>query len=228
MTTSTPGASNLLSKWDRILVLVMLSITPWITGCAQIKSFTVAPSTICPGESVEITWKASDAVSLRASPPLAGEGEGPAEGARSLAPERSTRFTLKAKGLLKSDQREWDVQVIPSQAERFLGGLGRCEDDRFVTTAFTIEQEATSPHVHAVSIVNQYKRPLMVSKDGIEVEIPANSATERFNAVPVAGVWTIRARVGPDETCGDALDAVSGRLSIRTRMSCMESSHGNP
>ena len=135
---------------------------------------------------------------------------------------------MKAKGLLKSDQREWDVQVIPSQAERFLGGLGRCEDDRFVTTAFTIEQEATSPHVHAVSIVNQYKRPLMVSKDGIEVEIPANSATERFNAVPVTGVWTIRARVGPDETCGDALDAVSGRLSIRTRMSCMESSHGNP
>ena len=228
MTVSTPAASNVFSIWDRFLVLAMLSITPWITGCAQIKSFTVAPSTICPGESVEITWKASDAVSLSASPPLAGEGEGPAEGARSLAPQRSTRFTLKASGLLKSDQREWDVQVIRSETERFLGGLGRCEDDRFVTTAFTIEQEVTSARVHAVSIVNQYKRPLLVSKDGIEVEIPANSATERFKTVPVAGIWTIRARVAPNESCGAALDAVSGRLSIKTRMSCAESGHGNP
>jgi hypothetical protein len=95
-------------------------------GLRANQSFSVAPSTICPGETVEVNWKASDKVTPNASPSVGGEGEGPAEGRRSLAPERSTRFTLKVPGLLKTDQREWDVQVIPRQSDRLLGGIARC------------------------------------------------------------------------------------------------------
>ena len=222
------GAYSLLPLHDRLLVVAMLCITPWMSGCAQIKSFSVVPSTICPGETVEINWKASDKVTLQASPPVAGEGEGPAEGRRSVAPERSTRFTLKVPGVLKSDQREWDVQVIPSQSARLLGGIARCDDARFVTTSFMIEQKDTSARTRTVSIANHYQRPLVVSKDAIEVEIPPNSATNRFKAVSLAGSWIIRTPVAQNETCDTALEAVRARLTITTQMSCGEQVHGSP
>ncbi|PTR16396.1 MULTISPECIES: hypothetical protein [unclassified Nitrosospira] len=220
--------STLLPRHERLLVLAMLCITPWMTGCAQIKSFSVAPSTVCPGETVEINWTASDKVTLNASPPLAGEGEGPAEGRRALAPERSTRFTLTVPGLLKGDQREWDVHVIPRQSDRLLGGIARCDDARFVTTSFTIEQTAMSSRARVASIANRYDRALIVIKDDIVVEIPSHGATDRFKTVPLVGAWVIRTPVAQNETCDTALDAVSGRLTIKTVMSCGESVHGDP
>jgi hypothetical protein len=161
-------------------------------------------------------------------PPLEGEGEGPAEGRRALAPDRSTRFTLKVSGLLKSDQREWDVQVIPRQSERILGGIARCDDARFVTTSFTIERKDTSLRARAASIANRYDRGLVISKDGIEVEIPSDGATDRFKTTAIAGTWVIRTPVAQNETCDTALDAVSGRLTIKTLMSCGENEHGDP
>jgi hypothetical protein len=221
------GGSRLLPRHERLLVLAMLCITPWVTGCAQIKSFSVAPSTICPGETVEINWKASDKVTLDASPSLEGEGEGPAEGQRAFAPERSTRFTLKVPGLLKSDQREWDVEVIPRQTDRLLGGVARC-DDGFVTTSFTIEQKDTSSRARVASIANRYDRGLVISKDGIEVEITSHGATDRFKTTPVTGTWVIRTPLAGNESCDTALDAVSGRLTIKTLMSCGGSVHGDP
>jgi hypothetical protein len=224
---ATRDESRLLPRHERLLILAMLCITPWMTACAQIKSFTVSPSTICPGETVEINWKASDNVTLAASPPLKGEGEGPAEGQRALTPERSTRFTLKVSGLLKSDQREWDVEVIPRQTDRLLGGIARCEGG-FVTTSFNIEQKGTSSRALAASIANRYDRGLVINKDGIEVEIPSHGATDRFKATPVAGAWLIRTPLARDESCDAALDAVSGRLTIKTLMSCGGSVHGDP
>lgn len=218
---------RLLPRQERLLILAMLCITPWMTGCAQIKSFTVFPSTICPGETVEINWKASNKVTLAASPPLKGEGEGPAEGQRALVPERSTRFTLKVSGLLKSDQREWDVEVIPGQIDRLLGGIARCEGG-FVTTSFNIEQRGTSSRVRVASIANRYDRGLVISKDGIEVEIPSHGATDGFKASPVAGAWLIRTPLMRNESCDAALDAVNGRLTIKTLMSCGGSVHGDP
>ena len=191
---------TLLPRHERLLVLAMLCIMPWMTGCAQIKSFSVAPSTVCPGETVEINWTASDKVTLNASPPLAGEG----------------------------DQREWDVQVIPRQSDRLLGGIARCDDARFVTTSFTIEQTAMSSRARVASIANRYDRGLIVSKDDIAVEIPSHGATDRFKTVPLVGTWVIRTPVAQNETCDTALDAVSGRLTINTVMSCGESVHGDP
>ena len=61
---------------DRLSILATLFLTPLIAGCAQIKSFSVAPSTVCPGETVQIDWEASDKVMLNAVPSLKGVGEG--------------------------------------------------------------------------------------------------------------------------------------------------------
>src|SRR5688500_12575187 len=137
-------ASKAFQMHDRSAISVILLIVPLIAGCAQIKFFSVAPSTVCPGETVEIDWEASGKVALSAAPPLEGTGEGPAEGSRSFTPTQSTRFVLKAPGLLKSDQREWDVQVIPRQSSRLLGGIAQCGGNPpSVSTSFTIQQKDT-------------------------------------------------------------------------------------
>lgn len=211
---------------DQFLILATLLIIPLIVGCAQIKSFSVAPSTTCPGETVEISWETSgnaDKVTLNAIPPLADTGEEPASGSRTFAPTQSTRFILKASGLLKSDQREWDVQVIPNQSSRLLGGIAQCEGDpQSVLTSFTIQQKDTSARVRAISIANNYHRPLSVSKENVDVEIPPISTTDRFKSIPLIGTWTVRTPIGPDESCDSVLKAVAGRLTIKTQMSCGE------
>lgn len=209
---------------DRLLVLVALLVTPLVAGCAQIQFFQVSPSTACPGEPVEIRWQASGNVgnvTLNAVPPLEGMGEVPDAGSRSFAPMQSTRFTLKAPGLLKSDQREWDVQVVPGQSSRLLGGVARCGGDpQSVLTSFSIRQKDTSSRVRAVLITNHYHRPLLVNREGMETEIPPNGTTDHFKNVPVTGTWTVRTPVGNNESCENVLDAVAYRLTIKTQMAC--------
>lgn len=208
---------------DRLLVLATLFITPLIAGCAQIKSFSAVPSTVCPGETVQIDWKASDKVMLNALPSLEGVGGGPAEGSRSFAPTQNTRFILEVPGLLKNAQREWDVTVIPSQSSRLLGGVAQCEGvPPFVSASFSIQQKDSSSRVRAVSIENNYHRPLKISKDDIEVEIAPDGATDQFKNVPVIGTWTIRTPIGAGEACDSVLEAVRSRLTIKTQMSCGE------
>jgi hypothetical protein len=212
---------------DKLAVLTTLLIAPLIAGCAQIKSFSVTPAIVCPGETVEVDWKASDKVVLEAAPSLEGTGEGPSEGSRSFAPTENVRFTIKVPGLLKSAQREWDVQVIPSQSTGLLGGVAQCGGSpQAVSTSFTLQQKDTSARVRAVSIANNYNRPLGVSKEDIEVEIPPRGTTDRFKNTSVIGTWTVRTPLASDETCDTALGAVRGRLTIRTQMSCEEKPNG--
>jgi len=211
---------------DRFAVLATVLLTPLIVGCAQIKSFTVAPSTICPGETVKIDWLVSGNagnVRLDAVPALEGTGEGHAEGSRSVTPAQNTRFILKVPGVLKSAQREWDVQVVPDQSFRLLGGIAQCGGEpQSVSTSFTIQQKDTSSRVRAVLITNSYSRRLSISKDGVEVDIPPNGTTDIFKNTSIIGTWAVRSPVGPDEACDNALKAVARRLTIKTQMNCGE------
>jgi hypothetical protein len=209
---------------DRTLILAALLAAPFLAGCAQIKTFTVAPSTICPGETVKVDWAASGtnaSVTLEAVPPLAGTGEVPEEGSKMLHPLENTRFILKAPGVLKSAQREWDVQVVPGKSARIWGGVAQCTGQPpSVSTSFTLQQQDTSSGIHAERVTNNYPRALIVRKDGVEVEIPPKGGTDRFRSVTALGTWTITSPVAPEETCSSALAAVANRLTITAQMSC--------
>ncbi|KIO48074.1 hypothetical protein [Nitrosospira sp. NpAV] len=211
---------------DRFAVLITLLVTPLIVGCAQIKSFTVAPSTVCPGETVRVDWLtsgAADNVTLDSVPVLAGAGEVPEEGSRFFTPAQNTRFILKVPGVLKNAQREWDMQVLPNQSSRLLGGIAQCGGEPpSVSASFTIQAKDSSSRVRAVLITNNYPRPLSISKDGMEVAIPPNGATDGFKNMPIIGTWIVRTPVGPDEACDNALTAVARRLTIKTQMTCEE------
>ncbi|GAB1718993.1 MAG: hypothetical protein NTAFB09_07240 [Nitrosospira sp.] len=227
--SAMPGinpAKTASSLPDRPLILAALLVVPFLAGCAQIKTFNVAPSTICPGETVKIDWAASGnnaSVMLDAVPPLTGIGEVPAEGSRMVTPVESTRFILKVPGVLKSVQREWDVQVVPRESARTWGGIAECSGQpQSISVSFTIQQQDTSPGIHAELVTNSYLRPLIVRKDDMEVEIPPKDGTDRFKNVPAMGTWTIASPVAPEETCESALAAVARRLTVNMQMSCAE------
>jgi hypothetical protein len=173
---------------------------------------------------VKIDWAATGnhgSVTLDAVPPLSGTGEVPAEGSRMLHPAENTRFILKAPGVLKSAQREWDVQVVPGKSARIWGGVAQCTGEQpSVSTSFTLQQQDTSSGIHAELVTNNYPRPLIVRKDGVEVEIPPKGGTDRFRNVTTVGTWTITSPVPPEETCDSALAAVANRLTITAQMSC--------
>jgi hypothetical protein len=208
---------------DHLKILVMLLVTPLVAGCAQIKYFSVAPTTICPGEAVQADWKASDRVILSAVPPLPGTGEGPPEGSLSFTPAQDTRFTLKVPALLKSAQREWDVTVIPTQSSRLMGGVAQCGGNpASISATFSVQEKDTSSRVQVTSIRNNYQRRLKVGKDNVEVEIGPGTETDQFKNVPVSGTWTIRAPIADGETCDAVLDSVRSRLTINMQMSCKE------
>ena len=211
---------------DRFAVLITLLVAPMIVGCAQIKSFAVAPSTICPGETVRVDWLTSGHagnVTLDSVPVLAGAGEVPEEGSRFFTPAQNTRFILKVPGVLKSAQREWDVQVVPDQSSRLLGGIAQCGGEpQWVSTSFTIQRKDSSSRVRAVLITNNYARPLSISKDGMEIDISPNGTTDGFKNMSMIGTWIVRSPVGPDEACDNALQAVARRLTIKIQMACKE------
>jgi hypothetical protein len=211
---------------DRSLILAALLAAPFLAGCAQIKTFNVAPSTICPGETVKIDWAASGnnaSVTLDAVPLLAGMGEVPVEGSRMVNPAESTRFILKVPGTLKSAQREWDVQVVSGKSARTWGGIAQCSGQpQSISVSFTVQQQDASSGIHAELVANNYPRPLIVRKDDLEVEIPPKDGTDRFKNVPAMGTWTITSPVLPEETCENALAAVARRLTVNMQMSCAE------
>lgn len=207
-------------------VLITLLVAPLIVGCAQIKFFTVAPSTICPGETVRVDWLTSgDAgnATLDSVPVLAGAGEIPEQGSRFFTPAQSTRFILRVPGVLKDAQREWDVQVTPDQSSRLLGGIAQCGGDpQSVSASFTIQSKDSSTRIRAILITNSYPRPLSISKDGMEIDIPPNGTTDGFRNMSMIGTWIVRSPVGPDEACDNALQAVARRLTIKIQMACKE------
>jgi hypothetical protein len=206
----------------RLFLSVVLAIVPFVDGCAQIKTYSVSPSTACPGEPVEVKWQACGQVTLDAVPPLDGTGPQKAEGATSFSLPQSTRFVLKAHGLFKDDQREWDVKVIPAQQSMLFGGLAQCDPTaRFAVTSFLVQEQNSSRRAHAASIKNNYRRSLVVSKEGTEVEIPPGGTTDRFKETTILGSWTIQAPVG-SEACATVLGEVANRLTIAVDLACGE------
>jgi hypothetical protein len=191
-----------------------------LTGCARIRDFTVAPRTACPGESVLARWDVRTGQTvLEATPPLDGLGEKPQQGQQVLSPTANTRITLKANALFTSDQREWDVVVVPASLATSFGENARCENDE-PTVSFSLSEAQVSRQSRAIVVKNPYARPITIAKDGIAMTLAPKTETDRFKGMPLIGDWTVRAPVGPGEKCIDALRDVGERLIFRAQLSC--------
>jgi hypothetical protein len=93
-------------------------LTPLIAGCAQIK-FSVVPTTICPGETVQIDWF-SDKVTLMLRPAAREREKVLRRGQIVLSYEMHD--SRSGSGIAQECPAGWDITVIPTQSSRLLGG----------------------------------------------------------------------------------------------------------
>ena len=102
------NSSKALRMRDLCVVSIILLSAPLIAGCAQIKAFSVAPGTICPGETVEINWEASGRVVLKAAPPWWVWENGRLKG-RIIQPNAKYPFYTRGAGFTQ----ERSTRVVP-------------------------------------------------------------------------------------------------------------------
>jgi hypothetical protein len=169
-----------------------------------------------------VNWDvAGGQTALEATPPLDGIGLKPQHGQQNVSPASNTRFILKAKALLKSDQREWDVVIVPQSHASSFGEKALCDKDA-PAVSFVLSDAQVSPQSRAVVVKNPHSRSIIVAKDGIVVELASKEETGRFKNTSMVGAWTIRAPLEPGETCSTALHDIGERLIFRTQLSCVE------
>lgn len=194
-----------------------------LTGCAShINHFSVSPHIACAGEPVTASWDVGkgEAV-LEADHALPGLGPQPAQGRREFTLTADTRFTLKARGALRTAQSEVDVRVPPAASPLVLGGVPACERALgAVAVTLTVSGEVVTPASRALTLANPYPRLLIVSKDGVEAALAPHGSSDRFKDRPAAGRWRVAAPLAQDESCATALAELAQRLTLQAQLSC--------
>lgn len=194
-----------------------------LSGCASpINHFSVSPYVACAGEPVTASWEVDQGeVVLEADRALPGLGPQPRAGRREFTLTTDTRFTLKARGALKTAQSEVDVRVLPAASKLAMGGVAACERalDRVAVT-LAVSDQVLTPASRALTLANPYPRLLIVSKDGVEAALAPHGTTDRFKDRPAAGRWRVSAPLAPDETCTTALEELAHRLTLQAQLSC--------
>jgi hypothetical protein len=189
-------------------------------GCAAISEYSVVPTRVCPGELVTIGWKATGSVTLEGTPPVEVP-ELPSEGQTSVKIAASTRLVITARRLWSSDQREWDVVVMPGAPAKPFGGLATCDDAaRTIAVSFAITPQQMSGTGRALRVSNPYDRAVTVHLDDIEQTLSPKGSTDAFRQRPAQGNWTVKTPLLAEETCSSGLAAVASRLAVKLQMSC--------
>jgi hypothetical protein len=194
-----------------------------LTGCAsQINHFSVSPYVACAGEPVTASWDVgAGQVALEADRALPGLGPQPRQGRREFALAADTRFTLKARGALKTEQSEVDVRGLPAASPLALGGLAACERALgTVAVTLAVSDQVVTPASRALTLTNPYPRLLIVSKDGVEAALAPHGTSERFKDRPAAGRWRVAAPLAQGESCAAALEELAHRLTLQAQLSC--------
>jgi len=189
-------------------------------GCAAISEYSVVPTRVCPGELVTVSWKAAGSVTLEGTPPVEAP-DLPSEGQTSVKIAASTRLVITAHRLWSSDQREWDVVVMPGAPAKPFGGLATCDEAaRTIAVSFSITDQQMSGTGRALRLSNPYDRAVTVRIGEVEQTLSPKASTDAFRQVPAQGNWTIKTPLLAEETCSSGLLAVGSRLAVKLQTSC--------
>jgi hypothetical protein len=205
-----------MKRVDRRGRLALAFLALAFAACARIDRFVVEPRRVCEGEEVRLSWAASGRVRLDASPahPIAGAKSD--EGEQRVAVDRTTAFTLSARGLLRDDARQVDVVVAPPP--RGFGEVAACGADE-LHTRFTLGQ-TIAEGLRVEALRNVLDRALFVAKDGRSVRLEPGERSDALRGTSVRGTWALTSPLAPGESCEQALASIRQRLQVEIDMGC--------
>jgi hypothetical protein len=188
-------------------------------ACAHVHKLTATPGDACPGGEVTVTWDAFGSTTLTSAPILTGTGRQKAQGSRTFQISETTRFTLTAHHLLCDDSAEADVVVTGPDPLGF-GDIAQCDDGRRLLSASVELDSQVAPNLDVDSIRNPGQRPLVVSKDDVNVSLPAGAKSGPIERLRARGTWSLESPLEPGETCERALRSVRQRLQFEFQPRC--------
>jgi hypothetical protein len=180
------------------------------TGCnARVKTFSVEPRFICPGQQVVVRWDVVGSADLTFLPRVAGSPDGRVDssGEVALRPTGSTRTSLRVTRFL-GEPTGADVDInlpAPVRIAADLNDAARCEHGVLTLTARLTE---ISPDLRAelVTVEDSERRSYDITRmDAAQHPIRAHVArgvsTAAFANLPMAGDWMLSSPLVAPEAC---------------------------
>ena len=204
-----------------------------LAGCASVDQLIVSPTTVCPGETVNVSWKTCgkttltqvpvppgqsdecvDSLPINANPVAVGNSgtvQREVGGANAFYVEASTLFGKPKHKCV----RVYVNEVLP------LSGFPQCAGPRGIRTVVSRPAGAewsARTQVGAVQNVNQIR--VSVRHDGRVASLAPNEISSAFAASNPAGEWVIESdlRDGPD--CGQVGAGVPNSLTLQVMPLC--------
>jgi hypothetical protein len=178
-----------------------------------IRSFRVEPPARCgPGEA-RLSWEATGPARLESEPPVAGLGEVPASGSKTVAVQETTVFELSLAEGAEPRFTRAEVHVIsPEVPELFQAAARDCRSGTLLARA-TVPASQWPDEIVVSSVQSDAAGPVRVSHDGTSALLSPHLASDAFRGMPYRGEWIVEMD-GTGERCADAPSSLFLAISL--------------
>ena len=204
-----------------------------LAGCASIDQFTVSPTAVCPGETVNVSWKTCGTTTLTQVPLQPGQSDEcldslPVGSNPMTVPNSGTvQRQMSAPNVFYVETSGWFGKPIHKCTRVFvnqalpLSGIPQCSGPRGIRTVVSRPSGAEwggGMGVGGVQNLNQVR--VSVRHDGRVASLAPNEISAAFRTSNPAGEWIIESELqgGPD--CGQAGAGVPPSLTLQVLPLC--------
>lgn len=217
----------------RLFPIAFTVLALGLAGCASVKQLTVVPTTVCPGESVNVSWSTCGTTTLTQVPLRPGQsdecvdslpvGSTPVTVANSGTVERQASgdsvFYVEARGLLGKPAhkcvRVFVNEVLP------LAGIPECAGLRAIRVAVARPAGSAWSGRTTVGVVqNLNDVPVSVRHGGRVASLAPRETSSAFSTTDPAGDWIIESNLQDGPDCGQAGARVPAALSLQVTPLC--------
>ncbi len=227
------GRGDRADRNARLFLLACVVLTVGFAGCASISQLTVAPTTVCPGENVHVSWRTCGTTTLTQVPIRPGQsdecvdslpvGASPVPVSSSGTVERQasgdTVFYVEAKGWLGKPShkcvRVFVNEVLP------LAGIPQCAGPRAIRVVVSRPAGSSWSGRTTVGVVqNLNDIPVSVRHGGRVATLAPRETSGAFSTMDPGGDWIIESDLQDGPDCGQAGTRVPTALSLQVNPLC--------
>ncbi len=209
----------------RLGLPVLLLGVVLLSSCTspKIVQFDADPNQICRDQTTTLSWSVTGDAVLEAEPTIADAGPVDATGSLALAPQTTTRFTLRVTRGGKEIHATQEVVVYDTAASLPLAVSTEPDDATGGLKAVGMAPEHDwDDTLRIARVANTSDRPVIVTHGGRTAELAVGAVSDALADLPYGGTWTLTARLLPLEVIGDPEHAPAEVLRLQVTLTCGE------
>lgn len=204
-------------------LLFLLSSESSCVKQGSIESFTVQPSFICEGDTINISWTAKGNVELSASPAsnvtFSATGTQPAEGSMTATVTGDAQITIQASGSSSSTSRMVNIELFRSGDHYRIGTFGECRGS--TPTWEKVNPPADYSDRIRVDVVTSTvgDANIQVTHSARSVALPPLGSTAMFSGTLLEGDWSFYRELIPNPCREERTGALAG-IAVDVSLTC--------